>query len=78
MFVRVRISQICTHMTVRTIEDWCIQTHQCHPNTPVALVCLFGDDECLCMRACRGTRPQEGYVAIQTAESRIGLTDTHQ
>ncbi len=23
-------------------------------------------------------RPQEGYVAIQTAESRMGLTDTYQ
>ena len=64
---------------------------------------VFGDDECLCMRAyvehgrvdtqqaqanvekavrTHGNpwqpRPQEGYVAIQTAESRMGLADTHQ
>ena len=64
---------------------------------------VFGDDECLCMRAyvehgrvdtqqaqanvekavrAHGNpwqpRPQEDYVAIQTAESRMGLTDTHQ
>ena len=66
---------------------------------------VFGDDECLCMRAyvehrrvdtqqvqepidlvkCGEScscpwqpRPQEGYVDIQTAESRMGLEDTHQ